>query len=230
VFVEEELRVPAVVEDAVDRPGLLLGEHIIVAVVVVTHIGMVEPRHVAAFVGRAHVFVVPVDDHHLPVRIDRRHQEEDRGVEPGEHLRVAGGGHAVHEFQGHLGRADLGGVDGTGDHRDGLALRHQRAGLVLGHPLGIGEAAGDLPVAVEVALVRFGGQDHDRHVVAEGRGPGRLDAHPVRGGVDKTQVFDDLRPGCELAVLPNPVAEEAFGRGNLGPRQDGKGQDQDGGG
>ena len=137
--------------------------------------------------------------------------EEDRVLQPGEHLRVAGGGHVVREFHGHLRRADLGGVDGAGDEGDGLPFGHQSPRLLVRQPLGIGQAAGDLAVAVEMLLVLRRGEDHERHLVALRRAPSHLDRDAVGGGVERAQVAHHPRPRCQEPVLTHLVAEELLG-------------------
>ena len=65
VLVDEELRVPLVVDGAAQGPRLGLREHVPVAVVVVADVVVVEPRQPAALVLRADVLAVVVGDHDL---------------------------------------------------------------------------------------------------------------------------------------------------------------------
>ena len=117
VLVEKDLREPAVVEHVVDDLGFLLGQGVEIAVVVVADIVVVEPRHLAALVLGAEPLVVPVDDHDLAVGVDGRHEQKHRLVHPRQPLGVLGGGELIDELGGHLGRADLGGVDGAAHER-----------------------------------------------------------------------------------------------------------------
>ena len=79
--VVDDLRMPDVV-NLVDRELRLdLRERVPVAVVIVAGVFVIELRRISSFVRRAESFVVPVLDDVNAVRIQRRHEQDDRVVE-----------------------------------------------------------------------------------------------------------------------------------------------------
>ena len=215
VLVEKDLREPAVVEDVVDDLRLHLCKHVVVAVVVVADVVVVEPGEAAALILGASVLVVPVDDHHLAVGIDRGHDQKDYIVEPAEHRGVARGGNIVGELERHLSGTDLGRVDAAGDQHNGLAFGDEPLGFLLGKIIRVGQAAGDGTVVLQVLLIPFGGQNDHQHIVAERRFPGNLHRDAVRGRVELMKVFDHFRVGEQLSVLPDLMADETLRGGDF---------------
>jgi hypothetical protein len=70
MLVDEELRIPLVIDGAAQRARLRLREHVPVAIVVVADVVVIEPRQASAFVFRPDILAVVVGDHDLPVGIE----------------------------------------------------------------------------------------------------------------------------------------------------------------
>ena len=81
VHVVHDFREPFLVQHACDEPRLDLRQHEPVAVVVVAHVLVVQPRQRTAFVARAFVTPVPAHDRVEAVGIHRRDHQHDHGVE-----------------------------------------------------------------------------------------------------------------------------------------------------
>ena len=77
MLIHQNLGEPLMVGHMVDRSGLREIEHEPVPVVVMAGIRVVQPGHGAAFETSIHIFLVPVRDHGLSVRIHRRDQDQD---------------------------------------------------------------------------------------------------------------------------------------------------------
>ncbi len=218
------------VQDLVHGPGLGQVEHEEIPVVVVAGVVMIEPGHVPALIGRAHVLAVPVRDHLLAVGVDGRREEDNDVVED---LRRIEGSPARHqvvcELERHLAGGDLRGMQAAGDEQDGLALAAQPAGVFGREPGSVSQLAGDLPVGIELGQVGLGADDgHDQRLLERSRAdvqdldPGRLRGQRLEIGLDLVVVR-------KLPVGPDLESEKGF-RARLGGQADGKNEKQRGDG
>ena len=227
--VVEDDREPLLVELLGEDARLLLREHEPVAVVVVADVLLVEPRHGAAFPGRAERLLVPVDHEIEPVRIRARDEDDDAVVEDLAGRRVVLRREIVGEFHRHLSRGDLGGVKAA-RHEEDRARLLEELRLVLGlQAPGVGEQALDLPDAVEVLEVRLGADGGEDHRRAE-RGFTDLAHLNARTGVELREVVADRLPAGELEVGADLVAEMLarsrrllLGRGGAGEEREEEG-------
>ena len=101
--------------------AFLLGEHVHVAVAVVTHVLVIQGGQWAGGERRAEVLVEPVGHHDLAVRIGARHQQEDHVVENLLHRRGVVGREAVDQLQRHLRGADFVCMNAARDEHDDFA-------------------------------------------------------------------------------------------------------------
>ena len=229
VLVEPDLREPLVVDGPRDGLRLLLREHEPVAVVVVAHVVVVEPRHPPALVLRAEVLPVPLGLHHQAVGIEGGDEEEHHLVQPPPRLRVLRRGQRVRPLHRHLRRADLGRMDVAGDEEEDLPLADEGVCLRLGEPPGVGDLPGDLLEALLARDVRLGRDRGKEEVLAERRLAEDLDLDPRRGRVERLEVGEDLPVVGHRPVGPDRHSEEGGGRGD-GRGLDEAGDQQGGGG
>ena len=187
-------------------------EHVAVAVVVVADILLVEVRHPAGLVRRADMLAVPVDDHVLPVGIERRPQHEDNVAKDRVDLGIVfGRQQLVGERHRQLVVGDFAGVHAAVDVDDDLAVVRQLLGLFVGQPARIGQPLRDVDVLLEVADV-VGGRDHRiDHLSALGRLAGVEQLDAVRHLGQRLEVADLLLEIGEVAIVAGRVAEHALG-------------------
>ena len=210
------------VEDAADRLRLGLRQLREVAVVVVSRVVVVEPRHPAPLPPRPEVLPVPVDLHPLPVGVQRRDEEEDDLREAPLRLGVLGRGEGVRPLHRHLRRRDLARVDGARHEEDDLPVLHERGRVGLGETPRVGEAARDLADPGLVREVLRGGDRRDDHLLAERRPPDRRHLHAVRRGVEGAEVRHDLAPVGERPVRADRELQELRRSGARRPRVTGR--------
>ena len=216
VVIVDDLREPL----AVDHPVhvLALGErgHVEVAVVVVAGVLVVQHRDaLGGALERVVVAHVPVGHEGVAVRVGVRGEEDDV-VEEAHRLGVVAADHLPHQFHELLDAEDLVRMEAAVDPDDGLALGGQRAGLFLADALGLGEPAGDLPVALEVGPVGGGG-DGRHPLIAPFRGlADGLQRHAVRLLGEEVPVVGEALVVDELVVGAEAVAELLFRGGELG--------------
>ncbi len=219
VNVEPDLREPFFVRGPRHRLRFLLREHVPVAVVVVTRVVVVEPRHAAALVRRPHPLPVPLGLHYLPIRIERWNQEEDDVPEPALGVRVGSRHDLVGELHHHLRRRDLARVDVVREEDDRLPFARERIHLRRGKPARIRQRAGYALVALPIAQVLRGGDHREHEVVAVRRDPDLRELHPRRAGGESFEVRDDLVVVRQRAVRADLEAEEFRGSGELRGRR-----------
>ena len=118
VYVVGDVRAPGVVDMLDDEPGLLLGEHEPIAVVVVSGVLVIEVRRNRTLEMGSDGYVVPVLDAHQAVGVHAGDEEQYHVVQDGVGSVVVRGGEDVGEFERHLGAADLGGVYAASDGDD----------------------------------------------------------------------------------------------------------------
>jgi hypothetical protein len=228
VLVDEDLRIPLVIDGAIEGAGLELGEHVPVAIVVVAGVVMVEPGQASAVVLGAGVFAVVVDDHLLAVGIERGDQQQHDVVEATLGLVIRGGGQRVRPLHGHLRGADLARVDVARDQDDGLAFAHEPLRLGVGEAARIGETFGDLLDPILVAKVLLRGDDGHDHLFAERGLAEDLHLHARRGGVEGPEIGADLLVVGEFSVRADVELQELRRRRNLrGEWKRGKEKEQD---
>ncbi len=175
---------------------------------------VVEPRHPAALVLGAEPLFVPVDDHDLTVGVDRGHDQQHHVVHPRQPLGVLGGGELVDELGAHLGRADLGRVDAAAHQRHRRGRPDELARGLGRQPAGFGDLPRVFADLIEARLVGGRGQNHHRHPVAQGRGPGLLDGHAVRCRRHQLEVGEDIGVGDQRAIGAHDVTEVFLGTRN----------------
>ena len=105
VHIVENLREPLSIQQVRHRARLFLRHHVPVAVVVVTHVLVVDPRQRPAFPLAPEPLPVPVGDHLLAVGVHRWHQQHHDVFEPP--LQGVDGGEAPRELHRHLRRPDF---------------------------------------------------------------------------------------------------------------------------
>jgi hypothetical protein len=156
------------------------------------------------------------------------HEQDDAVVQEPHRLLVGAAHHLVDHFAELLGAEHLGGVQAAVDPDDRLSLLRERAGLVVGQSVGVGEPAGDLLVSREVPVVLRRGDD--RHQVRPAlRGPpdfDDLDAIGLR--FELVPVGSDLLVVGEEVVVAEVGAELFLRRGDVGLRRSGRGGESDG--
>jgi hypothetical protein len=115
---------------------------------------LIQPRQARELVWGADVLHVPLGHHLLPVRVDRRPQEEDHVVEDGFDVRIGRAAHEViEELRRVLRSGDLRGVQAAVDVHECPAVTRQLACVGVGQPLGMRETPRDLAVAIDLAEV-----------------------------------------------------------------------------
>ncbi len=213
VVVVDDLWKPLPEHDPVHVRGLRHVRHEEVAVVVVTHVLVVDAGQV---VQRARLLVrlahVPVRDDLLAVGVGL-HGEQDHVVEEAQGLLVRARHHLPHQLHELLRAHRLRRVQATVDPDDRLAVLREGARLLLAQPLGARKAGRDLPVVVEARLVL--GRGHDRHVLATalGGGPDVRELH-ARGLVGQLlPPCLELRVGGHVVVGAELEAERLARRG-----------------
>ena len=193
---------------------LRLVHHVEVAVVVVPDVLLVEPRDIGgAALLRFGVPHVPVGDQLHAVRVGV-HRQDDHVAEDAHRLLIGLAGELVDGLDELLGAEHLGGVQAAVDPDHGLAFLRQRARLLVGQALGLGQPARDLAVAVQ--LLEVLGRRDDRHqlVAALGGLADALDDHPVGLRIELAHVLGELRVVRQHVVGANLVAEELLGCGD----------------
>ncbi len=215
MVVVDDLREPLAIEHPVDVHRLRLVHHVEVAVVVVPHVLLVQPRQVAgAALLRIRVPHVPVGDQLHAVGVGVRGQD-DHIPEDAHRLLVGLAGELVDGLDQLLGAEHLGGVQAAVDPDHGLAFLRERTRLVVGQALGVGQPPGDLAVAVQ--LLEVLGRRDDRHqlVAALGGLADALHDHAIGLGVQLAHVLGELRVVGQHVVGANLVAEELLRRRDL---------------
>jgi len=156
------------------HPRLHHVQHVGVAVVVVPHVPLVEPGNRSRLVWRSQIGSIPLRHDRLAVRIQGGPEHEYDVVQDRPDLRVVSSREkVVRQLDRVLVSSHLGGVYRAVDVDDGLPLPRQRPRFLVRHPGRMGEAVGDLPVAVDLSQVlRRGDQCHEERPVF--RGPPHL--------------------------------------------------------
>ena len=164
VEVEEELGVPFVVDEAVERPALRLREVDEITVVVVPSVAVEQERRLRALVRRPQPLPVPRDRRFLAVGVEGGHDQQDHAVEPLRLLApLGGGGEPVGQQQGGLRPRHLVGVDPGRDQRAARQRRDQllaRGGV---EPPRVREPGPPGAQLVQPGLVRRAGHDRRDH-------------------------------------------------------------------
>ncbi len=219
VVVVDDLREPLAVEHPVDVHRLRLVHHVEVAVVVVAHVLLVQPRQVAgAALLRIRVAHVPVGDQLHPVRVHVRGQDDHIPEDP-HRLLVGLAGELVDGLDQLLRAEHLGGVQAAVDPDHRLAFLRQRPRLVVGQALGLRQPPRDLAVTVELLEVLGRGDDRHQLVAALGGLADALHDHAIRLGVQLAHVLRELRVVGQDVVGTNLVAEELLRSGDLQRRR-----------
>ena len=172
-----------------------------VAIVVVADVLVIEPGQIRTFVLGVERLAVPVSDHDLPVRIERRHDQRNHVIEHTLGLFVPAREQIVGQFWRHLAAANLGGVHAhrLTDHH--LALGDQRFDLGLAEPAWVGELRADFPEAVELADVFRRGNNCQQERMPHCGGTHVDELHlPAALFFKKLVILDDLVPARHLAV------------------------------
>ncbi len=198
VHVVYDLREPFLVQHACDETRLDLRQHEPVAVVVVAHVLMVQPRQRAALVARALVPPVPAHDRVEAVGIHRRNHQHNHGVEQPAQCGI--GGQPIGECHPHLTRRHFRGMDVAADQdHSGLPAaevrerRIRELSRVREQPLGpfdLGEAL----------LIGRCGDRHQEKRSALGRAAQGIDAHIATLLCQTIHVPADLLPIREHRV------------------------------
>ncbi len=214
VLVEVHERKPVLIEDLTDGPRLGQVEHEPVAVVVVAGIIMIEVRHIAALELGADVFLVPVHDHLLAVRVVGGAEKEDGVAE--DFLGVVGSlarDEVVGQLHGHLGSPDLAGVEAAGDQHDGFAFLGQPGGLVRRKCAGVAQLLEDFAIAVELGQVFFRGDHGHDDGLLHGALADRQELEARRFLCQELEIGLDLVVIGQFGIRADFEAQEFFRRG-----------------
>ncbi len=149
---------------------------------------------------------VPVGHQVVAVRIGVDEEDDDVVQDP-HRLRIGAAHHLVDHLAELLRAEHFGGVQPAVDPDDGLALARQRSRRVVRESLGEREPHGDLPVALEIAVILR--RRHDRHEVrpALGRLADLLDDHAIGLRVQLAPVRRDLLVVGQEVVVAEVVPE-----------------------
>ena len=219
---------PLTVEEARQQPVLLQVQHERVAVDVVAGVLVVEPRDRAAFERGVLVLAVPVGDHRVAVRVERREQHEHDLAQDRQRTRVACGGQAVEQLVGRLRRRHFRPVDAAADGHHHRLVVGDLPRFRLRQPARVREPPVGRLDRVQASEVLRGRHDHGDHAASLGRLPHLDEADAVGRGGDQVDVPEDRRPVGQAPVAPHAEAEELLGGRRLrgGRRRDG-GREQD---
>jgi len=130
MFIYMNLRKPLMVEHAGDRSGFGQIQHEEIAVIIVAGIMMVKPGHIAPFVLCSEILTVPIDNHLLAIRIDRRTEKHNNIIEGFLYIEKAlTGDKIISQLHSHLRGSYFGRMDVAGNKQNGLAFFRQLPGL-----------------------------------------------------------------------------------------------------
>jgi hypothetical protein len=201
------------------------GVHEPVAIVVVAHVRMVEPRRIGGLERGVEDAVVPALDDVEAVGVHHRHEEEHHVLPDLLHLGAFLRDHAVGESRHGLTRRPLRGVKPGVDPHDGRTFLRERLSFVRIHP-GPGEGRADLAPAVEIVQVVGTRDEEQLHRPPLHRGADGFHLHAVAGVGQLAIVRRDLVVIGHLVVGPRLEAEDLRRRGDLagGEARDEKGE------
>jgi len=123
VQIEDDLRMPDVVELGDGEARFSLREEIPVAVEVVAGVLVAEPRRRRALERRAQGLSVPAGDQVQAIGIERGHEQKDGVIEDGAEARRVLGEQTVDELDGGMGGGEFGRVNRAGDEKPPPCLR-----------------------------------------------------------------------------------------------------------
>ncbi|MNJ31664.1 hypothetical protein D3C77_263080 [compost metagenome] len=226
VVVVDDLREPLAEELPVDVGRLGHGRQVVVAVVIVADVLLVQLGDAGELtLQRILVAHVPGRDQLPPVRVQRREQDDDV-VQDARRLGVLGRQPFIEGGDQGLGRHRLGRMQAAVDPDHGLALGGQGAGLGLADALGLGQAARDLLIAVDLGQVLGRGDDGEILRPPFGRLADLDQLHPIRLPGQGVQIAFELAVGDQAIVVADLMAESlqrgrqgAGGRGGGGGRR-----------
>ncbi len=208
---------PDVVDLSHRQLRLDLRERVPVPVVVVAHVVMVQERRIRTLPRLAQRALVPVDHQLAPVRVQRRHQQQDHLVQDLARGLVIPRRQMVSQAHRHLVAPHFVRVDPGGDQDDGPTLLDQARRLHLRvHAPRVRQAPLDLQVVVQPGQVRWARdrQCHERST--QRRLTQRVQDHPVAGRRQRLQVGGDLGPVRQLPVRPHLVPQNRGWRRDRG--------------
>ena len=190
--------------------------HVAVAIVVVAHVVLVEPRHGADFVLGAQILPVPVHHHVLPVGIERGPQHQDDVVENRVDLRIVlRGEQLVGQHHGVLRAGHFVGVQAAIDVHDHLGRARQFLRLVVVQIGGVGQSSGNLFGLVQLGQVLRRRDDGDLDVLAFGGLAHGEHLDAVRGRGQRVEVANRVFVVGEVEVVAGIVPENGDRRRHL---------------
>ena len=213
MHVVDDLGVPGVMHLFDHQPRLLLAENVPVAIVVVADILVIELRHRSRLVGSTEPAAIPRPHLVDTVRIQRRHQQENRVREDRAVPRRVLGQQVVGELDGRHRRGHFGGMDRARDHHGRLALRGQFHRRFRRRPARVCQLGENVLVPVQGSDRRGIGDRSNDHRPPLGGFAQVLDAHRVAGSFQAAEIAHHVRPADQLAILAHGVAEVGLWRG-----------------
>ena len=196
--------------------GVLRLDHVLherVAVVVVPHVLLVEPRKGRRFVLGAGVLHVPVGYHLRPVRVEGRDDDLDDVVERAPRVLVVAREALVQVLGGGLGRGDLTRMQRETLHDHGAAVRDELPHVRLRQAARIRQPGVGPPEALEPGEIgRRRDEKREKRLPLGGRTQFHH-LHPVGALLEQPVVGDEPVPTHKLAVGAHLVAEMLLGGG-----------------
>jgi hypothetical protein len=205
---------PVAVEEARERAVLRHVQHERIAVDVVAHVAVVEPRHRGALELGPLPALVPIDGQHVPVGIERWEQDQHDLAEHPSRLGVARGRQVVEELVGRLCRTDLRRVDARADGDDDRLGVGELERLLLRDRSRIRQLLVRGLDGVEPYQILRSGDDRADEPIAVGRRAGVNQLHAIGRGGHRLEVLLNLGPRGQLPIGAHAETKEGLGRGH----------------
>ena len=229
VNVVDDRRAPVFVDQLGRVARLAKIQHEPVAVVVVTGVLLIDPRHPGPFPRPADRRLIPIHDHVQAVGVGRGDEQEDHPLQdlrdPGRIAR----GEVIEKIHRHLRRRNFRGVQAAVDQDHDFGFLGQFALCRdVEDQARIGDHALVSPMKIDVFDRAGRGDLGVNHRQPFGRLADMAHVDPVRGPLDQVKILDNALPPGELVIGADAVTEEFFrSPGRLSARR-GR-PDQDGG-